>query len=103
MVKPGCAVLLLALAACGYKGPVTRLEPPDPALPREALNEARAAERRQVAAGLTPAADTRPVRVDDLQVKLDVRPDDSFSLPPEGTRNARKPPFPGDPAPDRPD
>ena len=32
------AILLAAallLPACGYKGPVTRLEPPDPALSRE--------------------------------------------------------------------
>lgn len=103
MVRVSLAVGLLALAGCGYKGPVTRLEPPDPELSREALAAARAAERRVVDAGLTPAAETRPVRVDDLQVKLDVRPEDAFSLPPEGTRNARDIPFPGDPAPGRPD
>lgn len=103
MVRPAVALLLLALAGCGYKGAVTRLEPPDPSLSREALAAARAAERRTVADGLTPAADARPVRVDDLQVKLDVRPDDAFSLPPDGTRNARPLPFPGDPTPDRTD
>jgi hypothetical protein len=103
MVTRLAPALLLLAAACGYKGPVTRLEPPDPALSREALAKAREAERAEVAAGLTPAADARPVRVDDLQVKLDVRPEDSFSLPPEGTRGARIPAFPGDPAPERPD
>jgi hypothetical protein len=103
MVRPAAFLLLLGLAGCGYKGAVTRLEPPDPALTREALAAARAAERQAVAAGLTPAAEARPVRVDDLQVKLDVRPDDAFSLPPEGTANARALPFPGDTAPDRPD
>lgn len=92
------AVLLVAglLAGCGYKGPVTRLEPPDPALTPEQQRAARAAEKRDVAAGLTLPAQARPVRVDDLTVQLDVRRDDPFSLPPEGTANTRVAPFPGE-------
>jgi hypothetical protein len=86
----------LVLAGCGYKGAVTRLEPPDPALSREEQKAARAAERRQVEAGLTVPANARPIRVDELTVKLDVRRDDPFSLPPEGTEMSRKVPFPGE-------
>lgn len=88
---------LLALSACGYKSAVTRLEPPDPALTQAEQQAARAAERAQVQAGLTVPADARPQRVDDLTVKLDVRRDDPFSLPPEGTAGGRPIPFPGDP------
>lgn len=86
----------LVLAGCGYKGAVTRLEPPDPALSREEQKAARAAERRQVEAGLTVPANARPIRVDELTVKLDVRRDDPFSLPPEGTQMSRQVPFPGE-------
>lgn len=92
------AALLLTpmLSACGYKGALTRLEPPDPALTREQQKEARTAEKRMVTQGLTVAADARPLRVDDLTVKLEVRRDDPFSLPPEGTQTSRKVPFPGE-------
>lgn len=94
------AVLLLGMAlmatACGYKGAVTRLEPPDPALTREEQKAARAEERRMVDAGLTVPAAARPIRVDELTVKLEVRRDDPFSLPPEGTQTSRKVPFPGE-------
>lgn len=86
----------LALAGCGYKGAVTRLEPPDPALTREEQKAARTAERRKVEAGLTVPAAARPIRVDELTVKLEVRRDDPFSLPPEGTQTSRKVPFPGE-------
>ena len=90
---------LLALSACGYKSAMTRLEPPDPALTKEQQQAARAAERAQVQAGLRIPADTRPQRVDDLTVKLDVRYDDPFSLPPVGTAGGKPIPFPGDPLP----
>jgi hypothetical protein len=89
----------LLLAACGYKGAVTRLEPPDPALSREEQKAARTEEKRRVAAGLTVAPEARPIRVDELTVKLDVRRDDPFSLPPEGTQTSRVIPFPGEEAP----
>ena len=89
-------VLGLMLAGCGYRGAVTRLEPPDPALSREAQKAARAAERREVEAGLTVPAGSRPIRVDELTVKLEVRQDDPFSLPPEGTRTSRAVAFPGE-------
>ena len=92
-------LLLLGLSACGYKAPLTRLEPPNPALTKDEQQAARAAERAQVEAGLRVPADTRPQRVDDLTVKLDVRRDDPFSLPPEGTTGGKPIPFPGDPLP----
>lgn len=90
------AALFLVLAGCGYKGAVTRLEPPDPALSREEQKAARRAERREVEAGLTVPPASRPIRVDELTVKLEVRRDDPFSLPPEGTETSRKVPFPGE-------
>ena len=89
----------LVLAGCGYKAPVTRLLPPDPALSKEQQANAVAAERKRVEAGLILPADARPVRVDDLTVKLEERTDDLFSLPPDGTENARTLPFPGDAPP----
>lgn len=88
---------LLALSACGYKSAMTRLEPPNPALTKAEQTAARAAERTQVEEGLVIPADARPQRVDDLTVKLDVRRDDPFSLPPEGTTGGKPIPFPGDP------
>ena len=93
------ALSLLMLSACGYKSAVTRLQPPDPALTKDEQKAARAAEREQVSTGLTVPAAARPQRVDDLTVKLDVRRDDPFSLPPEGTTGGKPIPFPGDPLP----
>lgn len=96
---PGLALLAgLLLAGCGYKGAVTRLEPPDPALTKEQQKAARTEEKARVTAGLTLSPEARPVRVDDLAVRLEVRRDDPFSLPPEGTTDSRPVPFPGDPA-----
>jgi hypothetical protein len=92
------AALGVLLTGCGYKGAVTRLVPPDPALTREEQKAARAAERREVEAGLSVPATARPIRVDELTVKLEVRRDDPFSLPPEGTQTSRKVPFPGEEA-----
>jgi len=91
----------VALAGCGYKAPVTRLPPPDPALTKAEQRGAVAKERERVEAGLAFPAEARPVRVDELTVKLEERPDDLFRLPPEGTDNARALPFPGDPLPER--
>lgn len=90
--------LLLGLSGCGYKSAMTRLEPPNPAQTKDEQQAARAAERAQVEAGLKVPADARPQRVDELTVKLDVRLDDPFSLPPEGTSGGKPIPFPGDPA-----
>ena len=97
-IPAAVSVAALLLAGCGYKGAVTRLEPPDPALSRSEQKAARAAERERVEAGLTVPASARPLRVDDLTVRLEVRRDDPFSLPPEGTATAQPVPFPGDPA-----
>jgi predicted small lipoprotein YifL len=97
VVRPLFLLSALLLAGCGYKGPVTRLEPPDPALTREQQKAARAAESRAVREGLVIPAEARPIRIDEINVKLGIRAEDLFALPPEGTRNARTLPFPGDP------
>jgi predicted small lipoprotein YifL len=96
--NPALVILLggLVLVGCGYKGPVTRLVPPDPALTKDQQRAARAEERRTVERGLTVPADARPIRVDELTVRLGVRGDDPFNLPPEGTQTSRVVPFPGE-------
>lgn len=100
-LRPGLLIAAgVALAGCGYQAPVTRLLPPDPALTKAEQRAAMAEERQRVEAGLTVPADSRPVRVDELTVKLEERPDDQFRLPPEGTADARALPFPGDPEPE---
>ena len=86
------------LPACGYKAPATRLQPPDPALSKAEQQQARAAERARVEAGLAIPAGARPQRVDDLTVQLDTRGDDPFALPPAGT-GGEAIPFPGDDTP----
>ena len=87
---------LALLAGCGYRAPLTRL---DPAMKGEARKEARAAEKAAITRGLTVGAEARPVRVDDLTVRLEERADDPFNLPPEGSRRATAIPFPGETAP----
>lgn len=74
-------LLLLPLAACGYRGQLTRIEPAG--LDREALQAARKQEAERVAARLLPDPEHRPVRVDDISVRLEARQDDPFDLPPE--------------------
>lgn len=76
-------LILLLLAGCGYKGPLTRTPPDAPGMTREEIKAARAEEGRMTEAGLTLPAQARPVRVDDLTIKLDKRTDDPFNLPPE--------------------
>lgn len=98
MTASGRLLALMAgfalLAGCGYRAPLTRL---DPDLKGEARTEARTAEKEAIARGLTAGAEARPVRVDDLTVRLVERPPDPFNLPPEGSRKATPIPFPGDP------
>lgn len=88
------AIGLLATAACGYKGPVSRIDPDDRSIGRTERQALRAAEKAEVEAGLAIPAEARPVRVDDLQLRLEERPADPFSLPPAGT-DAVTAPFPG--------
>jgi len=76
-------LLILLLAGCGYKGPLTRTPIDAPGMTREDIKTARAEEARITEAGLTLPAQARPVRVDDLTIKLDERTDDQFNLPPE--------------------
>lgn len=90
---------LLVLAGCGYKAPLTRLEPPDPSAGKAERKAARDDERRRVAAGLAVPAHARPTRVDDLAEKLEARGADPFALPPEGSRGGAPAAFPGDAAP----
>ena len=75
--------ILLLLAGCGYKGPLTRTPPDAPGMSREDIKRARAAEKVMTEAGLTLPPQAQPVRVDDLTVKLDQRELDPFNLPPE--------------------
>lgn len=72
---------LLLLSACGYKGSLTRVDPAGQ--DRDALQEARAQERARVERALTPTPEQRPVRVDDISIRLQERADDPFDLPPE--------------------
>lgn len=99
-MKPIALLALLALAGCGYRAPLTRL---DPALKGDERKAAREAEKAGIARGLTVAAETRPIRVDDLTVKLEERSADPFNLPPEGSRRGEAVPFPGDPGAPPPD
>lgn len=73
--------LLLLLSACGYKGPLTRVDPDG--MDRAALEEVRAVERVRVEQALTPTPEQRPVRVDDISIRLEERSDDPFDLPPD--------------------
>lgn len=90
-------LLLLLLAGCGYRGSLTRLTPPDPALSKQEQKAARAAEARRVEAGLRLAPEARPVRVDEVNVRPTERTDNPFNLPPAGTRGQQPLAFPGDP------
>lgn len=81
---PTTALLLAAAlvpGACGYKGQVTRIEPAG--MERAALKEARAAEAAAIAGALNPSPEQRPVRIDDITIRLEDRRDDPFNLPPE--------------------
>ncbi len=91
--------MMTGLAACGYKAPLTRLDPADPALTKTERKAARADERQRVEAGLAVPANARPARVDDQEDRMGRRGDDPFSMPPAGTRGGGDPAFPGDPAP----
>jgi predicted small lipoprotein YifL len=74
---------LLFLAGCGYKVPLTRTPPDAPGMSRTEIKQARADEAKMTEAGLTLPPQARPVRVDDLTIKLDERAADPFNLPPE--------------------
>ncbi len=80
-VKMLAPFALLLVAACGYKGSLSRIDPAG--MEREELREARAEERDEVAQALAPVATHRPVRVDDISIRLEERADDPFDLPPE--------------------
>ena len=73
--------LLLLLAGCGYKGQLSAIDPAS--MDKEALKIAREAEKASVTQALTPTAEQRPVRVDDVVIRLEDRRDDPFNLPPE--------------------
>jgi len=77
------AFALLLLAGCGYKGPLTQTPPDAPGMSRDEIKQARAREAAITEAGLTLPAQARPVRVDDLTIKLDERVADPFNLPPD--------------------
>ena len=70
---------LLALAACGHKGPLGQLRDKD-APPQDAA--ARAAETARVNRELTLPTQAAPRRVDDVLSKSVERRSDDFDLPP---------------------
>lgn len=76
-------IIILLLAGCGYKGPLTRTPPDAAGMSRDDIKAARAEEAKVTQAGLTLPPQAQPVRVDDLTVKLDERKPDPFNLPPE--------------------
>jgi predicted small lipoprotein YifL len=81
MSRLALLALAVALAGCGHKGPISRIDPAGKT--RAELREARAAEQQALKAALAPRAEHRPIRVDDLTIRLEDRADDPFSLPPE--------------------
>lgn len=73
------AALLLALAGCGQRGP---LKPPEGAsLPPKPAFAATVPTSTDL---LTPRAEERPERSEELLTKSQERPDDRFDLPPPG-------------------
>ncbi len=81
MVKVALPLLALLLAGCGYKGQLSAIDPA--AMDKAALKTAREAEKASVTRALTPTPEQRPVRVDDVVIRLEERRDDPFNLPPE--------------------
>lgn len=77
------AALLLLVTACGYKGPVSRIDMDRTDIPREELKAMQKTEREMVEKKLTPQPQARPQRVDDIVAKPAPREDDPFDLPPQ--------------------
>lgn len=76
-------VALVALAACGYRGDVSRIDMRRTDVAKAELKRQKAAEQKQVEAGLTLAPEAQPQRVDEILTKPGPRPEDPFSLPPQ--------------------
>ena len=81
MKHAGLLLFALALAGCGYRGPLSRIDPAG--MERDELREARAQEKAQLDRALAYTPEQRPVRVDDITIRLEERTDDPFNLPPE--------------------
>lgn len=74
-------IAALLLAGCGYKGQMSRID--SKGLSSEELRQARAAEKADIDQALAPSPEYRPVRVDDVTIRLEERADDPFNLPPD--------------------
>jgi predicted small lipoprotein YifL len=74
-------VLLPILAACGVKGPLTRV-PPDDSMTAEQARAQRAQDEIDTEAGLRLPPEARPIRQDDVLATTRDRATDPFDLPP---------------------
>lgn len=83
MVRKAIPLLLLALAGCGYKGDITRIDMNRTDVPKAKLKEMKEAEGEAARDALTLSPQERPVRVDDIVTRPSERPDDMFNLPPK--------------------
>lgn len=83
MVRIWAPALCLLVAACGYKGQVSRIDPNRTDISKEERKALQRAEAERVEKQLTPPAQARPQRVDEILTNADPREDDPFNLPPE--------------------
>ncbi len=95
-MRPAAALwMFVLLAACGYRGPLTRAEPDGAPLPRE--ERLRQAMETEAALAIPPQA--RPIRIDEPLREGRERADDPFAPVPPGVA---LPPLPQGPVPTRP-
>lgn len=91
-VRALSALALIALSACGHRGPLVRLESYDQ-VSGERLRELKRTEGAAAAAALVPPPEAAPRRKDNVDDGILPRGQDPFDLPPEGTT-----PAPADPS-----
>jgi hypothetical protein len=72
----------LLLAACGYRGGVSRIDMNRTDVPRSALKAEQKAEAERVSRQLQFQPQARPQRVDEALTKPGERPEDPFDRPP---------------------
>jgi predicted small lipoprotein YifL len=77
-------LILLALAACGQRGALVRLESYDQVSP-ERLRELKRTEGAAATRALIPPPEAAPLRKDNVDDGILPRGDDPFDLPPSGS------------------
>lgn len=77
------ALALLALGACGHRGPLVRLQSYDQVTP-ERLRELKRTEGAAASAALIPPPEAAPQRKDNVDDGILPRGQDPFDLPPAG-------------------